>query len=234
MKKLINSIVIFLVVISIGVINVNAENIDTTKSSSLYVTYQYDNVVLTDADISIYYLASINADGTYTFTSEYASVAFDTTDISSSSLTLQAETINNYIVSSSLSAYEVIATDTNGNASFSNLMPGLYLIVVEDVVLDNNQYYASPTIISIPTIENNTYLYDITVNIKTEKKELSVETTVDGDTTDTVIEEVPNTFDNIYFYVILLVISVVVIFAVEIFIIKKRGKKNNGKRKKSS
>lgn len=231
MKKVICSMIFLLSISVFGILDVKAESIDVSRPSSLTVTYQYDTLLLTNVDVSLYYLAGIDASGEFMFTDEYQSVSFDTTDISASELTLQAEVIERYIEDNSLQSTSLLKTNQNGIANFSSLVPGLYLVTVDSKVVDNCRYDASPTIINIPTLENGAYQYDVKINIKTEKEELEQEVTSPGDNnSDNNSEAVPNTIDNIIFYVILLVTSIIIIFGVIIYILKKKGEKNEKKK----
>ena len=229
MKKVVSSFFLFLSILSFGVLNVKANNIDGSRTSSLSVTYQYDTVMLSNVDVSLYYLASVDESGVFQFTDDYLDVAFDTTNISSSDLTLQAETIENYISSHQLQASSLLKTNQNGVTNFSNLVPGLYMVTVDSKVVGDYRYDASPTIVSIPILEDGTYQYDVQMNIKTEREELEQEITPPGGM-DNNNEMVPNTLDNIYLYIVLLVISIIVIIIVIIYISKMKDEKNKKKK----
>lgn len=225
MKKVICSLLLFLSIFSLDIVEVKAENIDISRTSSLSVTYQYDNILLSDAGVSLYYLASIDEGYNYKFIDEYQDVAFDTTDISASDLTFQAEVIERYIKDNKLQANRVLKTNQNGVANFSSLVPGLYLLIVDSKVVDNYQYNVSPTIINIPTFENGNYQYDVQINLKTQRDKLNEEITPPGENDNESLGSVPNTIDNIYFYIILLIMSIIIIFGVVIYISKKKGEK---------
>lgn len=229
MKKVVSSFFLFLSILSFGVLNVKADNIDGSRMSSLSVTYQYDTVMLSNVDVSLYYLASVDATGVFQFTDDYLDVAFDTTNISSSDLTLQAETIENYISSHQLQASSLLKTNQNGVTNFSDLVPGLYLVTVDSKVVGDYRYDASPTIVSIPILEDGTYQYDVQMNIKTEREGLEQEITPPGGM-DNNNEMVPNTLDNIYLYIVLLVISIIVIIGVIMYISKRKDEKNEKKK----
>lgn len=229
MKKVVSSFFLFLSILSFGVLNVKADNIDGSRTSSLSVTYQYDTVMLSNVDVSLYYLASVDESEVFQFTDDYLDVAFDTTNISSSDLTLQAETIENYISSHQLQASSLLKTNQNGVTNFSNLVPGLYLVTVDSKVVGDYRYDASPTIVSIPILEDGTYQYDVQMNIKTEREELEQEITPPGGM-DNNNEMVPNTLDNIYLYIVLLVISIIVIIGVIMYISKRKDEKNEKKK----
>ena len=226
MKKVVSSFFFFLSILSFGVLNVKADNIDGSRTSSLSVTYQYDTVMLSNVDVSLYYLASVDESGVFQFTDDYLDVAFDTTNISSSDLTLHAETIENYISSHQLQVSSLLKTNQNGVTNFSNLVPGLYLVTVDSKVVGDYRYDASPTIVSIPILEDGTYQYDVQMNIKTEREELEQEITPPGGM-DNNNEMVPNTLDNIYLYIVLLVISIIVIVGITLYIVKMKGKNKN-------
>ena len=230
MKKVVSSFFLFLSILSFGVLNVKADNIDGSRTSSLSVTYQYDTVMLSNVDVSLYYLASVDESGVFQFTDDYLDVAFDTTNISSSDLTLQAETIENYISSHQLQASSLLKTNQNGVTNFSNLVPGLYMVTVDSKVVGDYRYDASPTIVSIPILEDGTYQYDVQMNIKTEREELEQEITPPGGM-DNNNEMVPNTLDNIYLYIVLLVISIIVIVGITLYIVKKKIKNKKKKKK---
>ena len=223
---------LFLSIFSFGIIDVKAESIDISRTSSLSFTYQYDNILLSDAGVSLYYLASIDEGYNYKFIDEYQDVAFDTTDISASDLTFQAEVIERYIKDNKLQANRVLKTNQNGVANFSSLVPGLYLLIVDSKVVDNYQYNVSPTIINIPTFENGNYQYDVQINLKTQRDKLNEEITPPGENDNESLGSVPNTIDNIYFYIILLIMSIIIIFGVVIYISKKKGEKKWKKEKK--
>lgn len=229
MKKVVSSFFLFLSILSFGVLNVKADNIDGSRTSSLSVTYQYDTVMLSNVDVSLYYLASVDESGVFQFTDDYLDVAFDTTNISSSDLTLHAETIENYISSHQLQASSLLKTNQNGVTNFSNLVPGLYLVTVDSKVVGDYRYDASPTIVSIPILEDGTYQYDVQMNIKTEREELEQEITPPGGM-DNNNEMVPNTLDNIYLYIVLFVISIIVIIGVIMYISKRKDEKNEKKK----
>lgn len=234
LKKIITSLFIFLSVISFGIFDVKADNIDANHPSSLTVTYQYGSEKLNNADISVYFLANLDSQSGYYFRDEYQSIAFDPTGMTTSELSLKAEEIETFIGDNQLQPGYLQQTYQNGVTKFSNLVPGIYLVIVDTVDVGSYRYSASPTLLSIPNLEDGTYQYDVQMNVKTEQDEIGQEVTPPGDNTgdgqtDT---EVPNTIDNIVIYVILLVLSLLVILGVGYYIIKKKGEKEENENKK--
>ena len=103
------------------------------------------------------------------------------------------------------------------------------MVTVDSKVVGDYRYDASPTIVSIPILEDGTYQYDVQMNIKTEREELEQEITPPGGM-DNNNEMVPNTLDNIYLYIVLLVIYIVVIIGVIMYISKRKDEKNEIKK----
>ena len=227
-RKVITNLILFLSILSFGVLNVEAENIDVSRVSSLNVTYQYEDVMLSDVDVSLYQLAMFNPSGQYQFTDEYLDVAFDPTGMSVSDLNLKGKEIETFITENNRQPSSLQKINQSGVTNFSSLVPGLYLVLVDSTDVGSYRYSASPMLISIPTLENGSYQYDIQMNVKTEREELGQEVTPP---VDDGIEEVPNTIDNIVIYMVLLVVSITVILGVMIYISrKKKGDKNEEKK----
>ena len=227
MKKVITRLFLFLSILSFGVLDVAAENIDVSQKSSLNVTYQYENEKFYNVNISLYHLATIDQYGSYHFTDQYLDVAFDPVGMSVSDLNLKAQQIEEFILKNRIQSDSLQKTDQNGVTNFSNLELGLYLVLVDSKEVGNYRYSASPALLSIPILEDESYQYDIQMNVKTKREELAQEVTPPGDDGT---ESVPDTMDNILFYVILLVVSLLVILGVVIYIIKRKDEKNENKK----
>lgn len=229
MKRVISSFFLFLAVISFGILNVSADSIDSSRPSSITVHYQYDDILLSNTDVSLYFLATIDASGNYQFRDDYLGGSFSPGDMSTSEIALKASEMLSYITSKELKTDFSLKTKEDGTGYFSSLVPGLYLLNIDSQVSGEYRYYANPVLLTIPTLENNTYQYDVTINMKTEREQIEQEIIPPG-TTDSG-EKVPNTLDNIYLYVGLLVISILVIFGVIIYILKRKGEIKNEKKK---
>lgn len=228
MKKMISSFFLFLSIFSFSILNVSADNIDSSKVSSIIVYYQYDDVMVSNTEVALYYLASIDTSSQYQFQDKYLDIAFDSSDMSTSDVSLKAQEIYSYISTNGVQSDFTLMTKDDGTSYFHDLVPGLYLVTVDSQVIGDYRYYANPVLLTIPTVENDTYQYDVSVNIKTDCEKIEQVVTPPGVTDNG--EKVPNTLDNIYFYVVLLIVSVLVIFGVMIYILKKKGEKNEGKK----
>ena len=229
MRKIINKVFLFLVVLNFGILNVFADNIDSSRASSLTVSYQYDDVSISDALVSIYFLANINANGTYQFRDSYLDVSFDPSDMSTSDISLKAEEVFSYINQIQIQPDFYKSTNHEGVSYFSNLVPGLYLVSVDSKTLGEFRYDSSPMLLTIPTLDNGTYQYDVLMNVKTQREENEPEI-IPPEITDS-NEEVPNTLDDIYGYVVFFSISVLIFLGVIIYILKQKGEGENEEKK---
>lgn len=221
MKQIISSLFLFLIVFSSSILNVRADNIDSSKLSSITVHNQYDNINILDNEVNLFFLASIDSSGKYHFQDNYLDISFDASNMTTSEVSLKAKEIFSYITEAKILSEFTLKTKADGTSSFSNLVPGLYLISVDSKVIGDYRYESLPTLITIPIIENDTYKYDVLVNTKTERKKIEQEITppnVNGDD-----EIVPNTLDNNYLYIGLLIISFLIIIGVMIYILRKKG-----------
>ena len=228
-RKGILNLFLFLSILCFVVLNVEAESIDVSRASSLTLTYQYENEKFSNVDVSLYHLATFDVSGQYQFTDSYVDVAFDPNGMRVSDLNLKGEEIETFITDNNLQPSSLQKTDQNGVTNFSNLVPGMYLVLVDSTEVGSYRYSASPMLVSIPILEDGTYQYDVQMNVKTEREELGQEVTPPSD--DGEIDSVPNTIDNIMLYVGLLVVSILVIFGVMIYIFrKKKGDKNEEKK----
>lgn len=221
MKKIISSFFLFLIIFSFSIFNVSADSIDSSKISSITIYNHYDDINISDTEVSLYFLASIDVNGEYYFQDDYLDVSFDVDNMTTSEISLKAEEILSYITQEELQSDFSLKTKEDGTGYFSNLVPGLYLISIDSKVIDDYRYESSPMLITIPTIENNAYLYDVLVNTKTEREKIEQEVippNINGDG-----EMIPNTLDNIYFYIGLLIVSFLIIVGVMIYILRKKG-----------
>lgn len=227
-KKIVVSLFLFLSILSFGVLDVEADNIDVLKESSLEVIYQYDEEKLSNVDISLYFLANVDQQGNYHFIDDYREISFNPSDMSVSDLNLKSEEVEDFIAENARQPSSLQKTNQNGVTNFSNLVPGLYLVSVDSKEVGNYRYDATPMLLSIPTLEDGSYQYDIQMNVKTEREQLEQAVTPPGDEG---ITFVPNTIDNIVFYIILLIISFLVILGVIYYILKKKGEKKDENKK---
>lgn len=213
-RKLRRVLTIFLCVFCFGVMRVEAAPIDLTRESSLTCQYQYDNILLRNTGISIYSVATVDEDGNYTLKDELKNSGVSL-DMGNASLWQEAsEELYHYIEKNGISYLNKLMTDQEGKVTFSDLTPGLYLIVTDGKELGDYIYSSSPSLVSIPLLDDmsNEYIYDVSVNIKTEVSEKPDDVTP------------PNTMDYYFIDALLFLIFLIVSIVLISYILKMKEK----------
>ena len=224
MKKVISSVLVLFCILCLAPFSVSADTIDSSRSSSIHVNYQYGDVAITNTDVELYLLGTYDSSGNIVFADEYAPVSFNPNELDTMGLEVQAQKVDDFIISSKINPNHVSKTNNLGTCDFTGLTPGIYLVKYGVKMVDDYSYYASSVLVSIPVLQDDTYQYDIDLNVKTEREHIVIDQTPNGEKVS-----VPNTMDNVMYYGVLLVISVLVIFGIMTYIIKIRevkGEKN--------
>lgn len=221
MKKIFKLLII---VLMFSIINVNAENIDTTRTNNITLKYSYGDTNFSNAKGYLYKIADYNADGTLSYKEEFNNITEDIFKLTTTEINALSVSIDNTITQNEIaSSYEGI-TNAEGITQLTSVSTGIYLLKMDTVTNNDYQYKSIPTLISVPLYDevNNQYKYDLSIVVKTEAKYIGVETG-NGDTT-----EPPNTVDKIIIYVSIFVISLLAIVGLVFYInkVKKEGKKN--------
>lgn len=227
--KLRNSIFIIILLFLISIINANALNIDNTKLGSINVRYAYGDKTFSNSNIYLYKVADINNQGIFTYTTDFINSTIDISDITTKKDT--AVTLSNYITSNNINYFKKGITNNNGKFSFDQLQIGLYLVKTDFVKEEKVTYSSLPILISVPNLDeiNNTYLYDIDVEIKTEATNISTNYPNNSEAKPT---SSPNTYDSILLYTAVFIISFIIILGVVLYIEinkKKEGIKDEKK-----
>ena len=112
-------------------------------------------------------------------------------------------------------------TDSEGKFTFGELKVGLYLILVDNKKTEDYEYSSKPILVSIPNRNEitDTYMYDLSIFVKTEAKSLNVNPGGDEDT-----PKPPYTGDDIYKYVLIFACSFVIFAGVVVYLIVKAKK----------
>ncbi len=130
---------------------------DLSKQGSISVTMSYEGNPVSGGSITVYRVAELteeNGDFSYALTDDFsgAGVSLETLD-SSLAESLAAFAEENALVGTS----ESIGSD--GKATIENLPTGLYLVVEREAA--DGFKPISPFLVSVPTEENNAYVYEV-------------------------------------------------------------------------
>lgn len=103
--------------------------------------------IVPDCTFSAYQVAEISENGTYAITEQYSSLSVDWTSLEEDDWYDLIQTLDTLTVSESLKAAQTAVTDESGDAVFSGLSAGIYLIRSERVEADGCVYEASSMLI---------------------------------------------------------------------------------------
>ncbi|MCD8097212.1 MAG: hypothetical protein LUE31_04065 [Lachnospiraceae bacterium] len=136
---------------------------DRTGSVSLTLKDSDGNAV-SDGAVTIYQVAVLyldDGDMAYAYTEDFADCA-ETLDVEDSSL---AAILAEYVTESEISG-TAASVDAEGAVSFDGLELGLYLVVQTTQSTGYNTI--SPFLVTVPSVENDAWLYDVDASPKVE------------------------------------------------------------------
>ena len=136
-----------------------AASIELTRKGSITVTLRDSETgnTVSGGKLTLYPVASIsrqNGNLSYDYTNGFENCGVSLGDLSESDL---AQTLNEKRPASSKG--ETLTLDTDGKAVFSRLPLGLYLVVQSTASTGYEKI--NPFLVSVPLVEEDTYLYDV-------------------------------------------------------------------------
>lgn len=210
MKKIIY--LIFTIIVSFIFIKVDA--IDITKKGEITGEYTYGDYIISDTDVYLYKIGDLDTNGNLTYNNEFSSFNDNIYGLNASEYKDLVNKVNKYIKDNNINYIKKTTTDNHGLFKFDDLIVGLYLVKIDDKVVNNKYTYtSSPLLITVPTydevrLEEN---YNVLAVLKASENIKE--------------EEIPKTFDPIVNYLILGGISLIIIVGIVIYMVKKRSKK---------
>lgn len=174
-------VMILCIVLLIPCIFVSAQS-DPSKDVSLTVSYVDGETPVTDAEFSIYLVASADEYGALTVCDEFTEykekILNATSEDGWDSLSDLVYTLESFVLYNSLTPADSGKTDVNGDLTFptsnTNLKHGLYLCISENCETNGILYDCAPFLILLPTADrnNNEWVYDVTAVAKFTKNTL--------------------------------------------------------------
>lgn len=143
---------------------------DSGQPASLIIHYHSGDSALASVPFDIYKVAAVSSSMHFSLLSpfENAPVSLDG-QLNQESWKMIAAALQKYITENSLSPLLTLTTDSNGEASASNLTPGLYLVRGRSVELNWKQYTPEAAMVLLPTISpNKEWQYDVEMFPKPE------------------------------------------------------------------
>ena len=151
-------------------------NIETGHQGSLSVQFEENGIGFADVAFSIYRVADISEDGTYTLTGDFAQYPVRMENLDSSGWRALAQTLDVYAARDEIASLMTRQTGPDGSFQITGLSTGLYLISGGQYIDEDIVYTPEPMLVSIPGLSaDGTWVYDIVASCKFERE----------DTTDT-------------------------------------------------
>ena len=211
MKKF--NYLLFTVLISFMCISVDA--IDITKKGEITGEYTYGDKIISDATAYLYKVGDLDTDGNFTYRDEFNTFTDNINNLNASEYKALVDKVNKHITDNNIDYIKTTNTDSHGLFKFDDLIVGVYLVKIDDKIIDEKYTYSSsPLLISVPTydevrLEEN---YNVLAVLKATE---SIKE-----------EEIPKTFDSIVNYIIIGVVSFIIVVGIVIyFVVKKESKK---------
>lgn len=153
---------------------------DTLGSITVELSDSDTDKPITTGVLTLYKVASLNSNGSYTYTSDFASSGIELTVRESTLATL----LTQWAVSQGVTG-TVGTPNSDGKVTFSNLEVGLYLIVP---TTNPTNYNMNPSLVSIPNVAGEGE-YDVMVEAKLESTYIPTTPDEPTPTTTTVVTE---------------------------------------------
>lgn len=138
------------------------------ETTTLQVAYIYDEQPIADVEIDLFLVATWY-NGAYHLTEEFADVDVDFSDLTSpSDWRDEGELIDDFIHDLDCTCLTCQDTDTTGDATFDDLIYGVYYVDVEDADYENGTLVSSPVLLTLPAYDasTDTYTYDVVMEPK--------------------------------------------------------------------
>lgn len=142
-----------------------AGEIDTAAQCSLTISFTHEQHGVSGVEYEIYRVASVSADAQFTVEQAFAGYPVDFTDLDDDRLAELASTLQGYVLSDALVPAASGKTDADGKLMFSDLQPGLYLVLGNRLEADGKIYKPVPFMICLPFEDKESveWNYDPTV-----------------------------------------------------------------------
>ena len=150
MKKF--NYLLFTVLISFMFISVDA--IDITKKGEITGEYTYGDKIISDATAYLYKVGDLDTDGNFTYRDEFNTFTDNINNLNASEYKALVDKVNKHITDNNIDYIKTTNTDSHGLFKFDDLIVGVYLVKIDDKIIDEKYTYSSsPLLISVPTYD---------------------------------------------------------------------------------
>lgn len=171
-KKLIRQIAFCLITLLLLVVApqsaVAAPAIDVNHRVGLTIDYKILGIEIEKAEFSLYQVAALGADGTYTLTADFENADVKVNGLNSDETQNAANAFYGYIVKNNVSPTLTRKTNAVGKAIFmgSNLYPGMYVLTCKPHQAYGEMCHIQPMLLNLPTLIHDKWIYNIEITPK--------------------------------------------------------------------
>lgn len=146
------------------------EMISTDRSCTLTVSYRCEGTSFADLPVKLYHIADVSADFQYSLTAPFQPSGLVLNGVrSAAEWNVIRSTLESHIITNSVTETDSAVTDQNGQASFDDVTPGLYLAVPDHATEVNLNCLFDPALISLPGLgADGLWQYQVSVVSKGE------------------------------------------------------------------
>ena len=174
LKRFIILLLIFLLGVSCMTMTAFAYgNIETGREGSFSVYFGEKGIGFSGADFSIYRVAAIAEDGTYTLIGDFARYPVRLENLDSSGWRALAQTLEAYAARDEIIPLTTRKTGADGSFRITGLFTGLYLVTGGRYVNGNTVYTPEPMLVSIPGLDaDGKWDYSMEVSCKFNQEDI--------------------------------------------------------------
>ena len=147
-----------------------SEPINTNQECTLTLSYICDGIIFEDLSVKLYKVADVSANYNYTLTDSFADYDINLNGIQNNSeWNVIRSTLEASITADNIEANSIAKTDSNGQACFKNLKPGLYLALVGTVMQGDMSYFFDSALVALPGLDmDGFWQYQVSVSSKSQ------------------------------------------------------------------
>lgn len=141
--------------------------IDPDRPASMTLEYKSDTEGFADVEFSVYHVADVSDAVVFTLTEEFSKYRVSFTGLDSEGWRELAGTLAGYVAQDGLEPLATGKTDAQGQVTFSDLLPGLYLITGAQNMDEEYVYTPMSWLGMLPFLNSqDEWEYDVTSNVK--------------------------------------------------------------------
>ncbi len=146
--------------------------IDLGRQGSLSVYFGENGIGFSDVAFSIYRVAGISEEGTYTLTGDFAQYPVRLENLDSSGWRALAQTLDAYVARDGIVPITTRKTEQNGRFQLTGISVGLYLVTGEQYVDGSIVYTPEPILVSMPGLDaDDEWDYSVEASCKFDQED---------------------------------------------------------------